>query len=91
MVGLCTTIEECWDRDPEARLSSHCVLYRLRDFEHIINGTTEVRNKPPPSDFHSSFEESSFSNDTVVTDLSEDIEHSSSSSVKMPLIVNLPD
>ena len=32
MVGLCDTIEECWDHDAEARLSASCVVERVRDF-----------------------------------------------------------
>ena len=26
---LCATITECWDHDPEARLTAHCVLERF--------------------------------------------------------------
>lgn len=26
---LCTSIEECWDEDPEARLSAECIEARL--------------------------------------------------------------
>jgi len=27
---LCTTVEECWDQDPEARLSAECIEARLQ-------------------------------------------------------------
>ncbi|KAM9305742.1 TGF-beta receptor type-2-like [Gastrophryne carolinensis] len=30
---LCDTITECWDHDPEARLTAHCVLERFRAME----------------------------------------------------------
>lgn len=26
---FCSTITECWDHDPEARLTAHCVVERL--------------------------------------------------------------
>ncbi|NXA42771.1 TGFR2 protein, partial [Eudromia elegans] len=31
---LCDTITECWDHDPEARLTAHCVAERLRLLAH---------------------------------------------------------
>ncbi|XP_037549293.1 TGF-beta receptor type-2 [Nematolebias whitei] len=30
---LCATIEDCWDHDPEARLTAHCVAERFDDME----------------------------------------------------------
>ncbi|MEQ2183449.1 TGF-beta receptor type-2, partial [Goodea atripinnis] len=30
---ICTTIRECWDHDPEARLTAHCVAERLSEIE----------------------------------------------------------
>ncbi|KAM6968096.1 TGF-beta receptor type-2-like [Aplochiton taeniatus] len=30
---VCATIEECWDHDPEARLTSHCVAERFAEIE----------------------------------------------------------
>lgn len=27
---FCSTIVECWDHDPEARLTAHCVVERLK-------------------------------------------------------------
>ncbi|XP_043930954.1 TGF-beta receptor type-2-like [Protopterus annectens] len=43
---LCDTIIECWDHDPEARLTSHCVAERFSlmaqmDCEDLINNNTE--------------------------------------------------
>ena len=30
---LCSTIVECWDHDPEARLTAHCVVERFKVLE----------------------------------------------------------
>uniref|UniRef100_A0A673C600 TGF-beta receptor type-2 n=1 Tax=Sphaeramia orbicularis TaxID=375764 RepID=A0A673C600_9TELE len=30
---ICATIKECWDHDPEARLTAHCVAERISDIE----------------------------------------------------------
>uniref|UniRef100_UPI003AAFE686 TGF-beta receptor type-2-like isoform X4 n=1 Tax=Centroberyx gerrardi TaxID=166262 RepID=UPI003AAFE686 len=32
---VCATIDECWDHDPEARLTAQCVAERLSDMEHL--------------------------------------------------------
>ncbi|KAJ8385669.1 hypothetical protein AAFF_G00183820 [Aldrovandia affinis] len=32
---VCTTINECWDHDPEARLTAQCVAERFQDMEHM--------------------------------------------------------
>ncbi|KAM4632968.1 TGF-beta receptor type-2 isoform 2-T2 [Polymixia lowei] len=34
---MCATIEECWDHDPEARLTAHCVAERLDEVEDEID------------------------------------------------------
>lgn len=30
---FCSTITECWDHDPEARLTAHCVVERFSALE----------------------------------------------------------
>ena len=30
---FCSTITECWDHDPEARLTAHCVVERFTDLQ----------------------------------------------------------
>ncbi|XP_012725856.1 TGF-beta receptor type-2 [Fundulus heteroclitus] len=32
---VCGSIEECWDHDPEARLTAHCVAERFDDIEYL--------------------------------------------------------
>ncbi|KAF6735330.1 TGF-beta receptor type-2 [Oryzias melastigma] len=32
---VCASIEECWDHDPEARLTAHCVAERFNDIEYL--------------------------------------------------------
>ncbi|XP_040190825.1 TGF-beta receptor type-2-like [Rana temporaria] len=32
---LCDTIAECWDHDPEARLTAHCVVERFHLMEQV--------------------------------------------------------
>ncbi|TNM93360.1 hypothetical protein fugu_018762 [Takifugu bimaculatus] len=32
---VCTSIEECWDHDPEARLTAQCVAERFYDLEYL--------------------------------------------------------
>ncbi|KAM4736600.1 TGF-beta receptor type-2 isoform 2-T2 [Anableps anableps] len=34
---ICTTIKECWDHDPEARLTAHCVAERLSEIEDELD------------------------------------------------------
>ena len=91
---LCTTIEECWDRDPDARLSAHCVLNRLQGLQAFDN---ESLNSCEPNSYGSSCVlpgNNGYANGTGTVgtdvDFSEDTEHSASSSVKRPLIVDLP-
>jgi hypothetical protein len=38
--ALCSTVEECWDHDPEARLSAECVEERLRSMWEILSLST---------------------------------------------------
>ena len=33
MAVICATIKECWDHDPEARLTAHCVAERISEME----------------------------------------------------------
>lgn len=32
---VCASIEECWDHDPEARLTAQCVAERFSDMEEL--------------------------------------------------------
>lgn len=34
---ICTTIKECWDHDPEARLTAHCVAERVSELEDELD------------------------------------------------------
>uniref|UniRef100_A0A1A8LYB5 TGF-beta receptor type-2 n=4 Tax=Nothobranchius TaxID=28779 RepID=A0A1A8LYB5_9TELE len=34
MDAFCSTITECWDHDPEARLTAHCVVERFNALQH---------------------------------------------------------
>ncbi|XP_074539599.1 TGF-beta receptor type-2 [Halichoeres trimaculatus] len=34
---ICATIKECWDHDPEARLTAHCVAERIAELEDEID------------------------------------------------------
>lgn len=34
---ICATITECWDHDPEARLTAHCVAERLSELEEDMD------------------------------------------------------
>ncbi|XP_058504420.1 TGF-beta receptor type-2 [Solea solea] len=34
---ICATIKECWDHDPEARLTAHCVAERISDMEDELD------------------------------------------------------
>ncbi|CAN9514210.1 unnamed protein product [Ophioblennius macclurei] len=34
---ICATIKECWDHDPEARLTAHCVAERLLELEDELD------------------------------------------------------
>uniref|UniRef100_A0A096M9B2 TGF-beta receptor type-2 n=1 Tax=Poecilia formosa TaxID=48698 RepID=A0A096M9B2_POEFO len=37
ILAVCTTIKECWDHDPEARLTAHCVATRLAEIEEELD------------------------------------------------------
>ncbi|XP_054898105.1 TGF-beta receptor type-2 isoform X1 [Poeciliopsis prolifica] len=37
ILAICTTIKECWDHDPEARLTAHCVAERLSEIEEELD------------------------------------------------------
>lgn len=39
---FCSTIIECWDHDPEARLTAHCVVERFTALQH---DEEELRNE----------------------------------------------
>ena len=53
---LCATITECWDHDPEARLTAHCVVERFNtlDLEEVEQVEAEPDNscqqEPPAPD-----------------------------------------
>jgi len=32
---VCSSIDECWDHDPEARLTAQCVAERFSDMEYL--------------------------------------------------------
>ncbi|KAM6909728.1 TGF-beta receptor type-2 [Xenentodon cancila] len=34
---ICATIKECWDHDPEARLTAHCVAERISEMEDELD------------------------------------------------------
>ncbi|XP_056141758.1 TGF-beta receptor type-2 [Lampris incognitus] len=36
VAAICATIEDCWDHDPEARLTAHCVAERFAEVEDEI-------------------------------------------------------
>ncbi|XP_030643476.1 TGF-beta receptor type-2 [Chanos chanos] len=51
---LCATITECWDHDPEARLTAHCVVERFNSLAHEEEGngtaiSTVQQNSSAPS------------------------------------------
>ncbi|XP_068999591.1 TGF-beta receptor type-2-like [Embiotoca jacksoni] len=37
MAVICATIKECWDHDPEARLTAHCVAERISELEDELD------------------------------------------------------
>lgn len=48
---FCSTIIECWDHDPEARLTAHCVVERLKalqDEEEELKNEAEVHRRKDP-------------------------------------------
>ncbi|XP_038869978.1 TGF-beta receptor type-2-like [Salvelinus namaycush] len=56
---LCATINECWDHDPEARLTAHCVVERFGSLEEemeqkgldTINNSQNNHQGPPSGIF----------------------------------------
>ncbi|XP_028846080.1 TGF-beta receptor type-2 [Denticeps clupeoides] len=55
---LCSTITECWDHDPEARLTAHCVVERFNTLtqpedssvvSHIAEQHSSLATPTPPS------------------------------------------
>ncbi|XP_051258831.1 TGF-beta receptor type-2 [Dicentrarchus labrax] len=65
MSVFCSTITECWDHDPEARLTAHCVVERLNALQQEeeeeqeprrgADGETEKDSETPDSDQTPSF------------------------------------
>ncbi|XP_074856994.1 TGF-beta receptor type-2-like isoform X1 [Carettochelys insculpta] len=59
---LCDTITECWDHDPEARLTAHCVAERFNlmaqtDCDDILNNNTDnegMKTAQPSGDHQAS-------------------------------------
>uniref|UniRef100_H3A498 TGF-beta receptor type-2 n=1 Tax=Latimeria chalumnae TaxID=7897 RepID=H3A498_LATCH len=49
MQVVCETIVECWDHDPEARLTAHCVAERFSELEHLdkLSGRSCSEEKIP--------------------------------------------
>ncbi|KAJ8395779.1 hypothetical protein AAFF_G00028260 [Aldrovandia affinis] len=46
---VCATIDDCWDHDPEARLTAQCVAERFNDMEHLdkLSGRSCSQEKIP--------------------------------------------
>ncbi|CAI5788394.1 TGF-beta receptor type-2 [Podarcis lilfordi] len=46
---VCETLVECWDHDPEARLTAQCVAERFNDFEYqdTLSGRSSSEEKIP--------------------------------------------
>ncbi|XP_044273435.1 TGF-beta receptor type-2 isoform X2 [Varanus komodoensis] len=49
---VCETLVECWDHDPEARLTAQCVAERFNDFEYQdrLSGRSSSEEKIPEED-----------------------------------------
>lgn len=45
---FCSTITECWDHDPEARLTAHCVVERLNAM--LQEGVEEQGQREEPAE-----------------------------------------
>lgn len=56
---VCGTIDECWDHDPEARLTAQCVAERFNDMEHPdkLSGRSNSEEKIPQDISVTEFEE----------------------------------
>ncbi|XP_030596818.1 TGF-beta receptor type-2-like [Archocentrus centrarchus] len=50
---VCASIEECWDHDPEARLTAHCVAERFDDMEYLdkLSDCSDSEEKIPEEIF----------------------------------------
>ncbi|XP_024263294.1 TGF-beta receptor type-2 [Oncorhynchus tshawytscha] len=53
---LCATITECWDHDPEARLTAHCVVERFGSLEEemeqeVLEAVNNSQECPPSDTF----------------------------------------
>lgn len=46
---VCETLAECWDHDPEARLTAQCVAERFSELEHLdrLSGRCSSEEKIP--------------------------------------------
>lgn len=46
---VCETLTECWDHDPEARLTAQCVAERFSELEHLdrLSGRSCSEEKIP--------------------------------------------
>lgn len=46
---VCETLTECWDHDPEARLTAQCVAERFDELEHLdrLSGRSCSEEKIP--------------------------------------------
>lgn len=46
---VCASIEECWDHDPEARLTAQCVAERFYDMEYLekLSACSDSEEKIP--------------------------------------------
>lgn len=46
---VCETLTECWDHDPEARLTAQCVAERFSELEHLdrLSGRSGSEEKIP--------------------------------------------
>lgn len=55
---FCSTVTECWDHDPEARLTAHCVVERFSALQHAeeeesrpdTDGDTQKQLEMPDGD-----------------------------------------
>lgn len=50
---LCASIEDCWDHDPEARLTAHCVAERFNGMEYLdkLSDCSDSEEKIPEEIF----------------------------------------
>ncbi|CAL9691692.1 unnamed protein product [Knipowitschia caucasica] len=45
---ICASIEDCWDHDPEARLTAHCISERFSDLDmDKLSGRSDSQDKIP--------------------------------------------